>query len=176
MCARISNIIYVFKIKRHNEYDLKMNFKIEYSWKNFNDLSLDDLYAILNLRQEVFVLEQNCPYIDADYSDQDAIHLLGYCKDELISYLRAFPPNIKYEGSSMGRIVVKELMRKKNIGKEITKIGASFLKKKYPNHEIVISAQHRLEKFYEDLGFISRGEVYLEDNIDHIQMYLPVTQ
>jgi len=67
-------------------------------------------------------------------------------------------------------------MRKKAIGKEITKIGASFLKKKYPNREIVISAQHRLEKFYEDLGFISRGGVYLEDNIDHIQMYLPVTQ
>ena len=149
-----------------------MNGKIDFIWKKFNELSIDDLYAILNLRQQVFVLEQNCPYIDADYSDQDAFHLLGLLDNKLVAYLRAFPPNIKYVGSSMGRIVVKESQRKQDVGKDITKIGINFLKEKYPDSEIVISAQHRLEQFYCDLGFTSRGEVYLEDDIDHIQMFL----
>ena len=127
----------------------------------------------MNLRQQVFVLEQNCPYIDADYSDQDAFHILVFDKfPNLVAYLRAFPPNIKYAGSSMGRIVVQESQRKQDIGKDITKIGINFLKERYPDSEIVISAQHRLEQFYCDLGFASRGEVYLEDDIDHIQMFL----
>ena len=149
-----------------------MNGKIDFVWKKFNELSIDDLYAILNLRQQVFILEQNCPYIDADYSDQDAFHLLGFQDNKLVAYLRAFPPNIKYSGSSMGRIVVQESQRKQDIGKDITKIGINFLKERYPDSEIVISAQHRLEQFYCDLGFASRGEVYLEDDIDHIQMFL----
>ena len=153
-----------------------MNKNIKFVWKKFEELSLDDLYAILNLRQKVFVLEQDCPYIDADYSDQNAFHLLGYEGEKLVAYLRAFAPDIKYQGSSMGRIVVEETMRNQSLGIEITNIGKSFLKEKYPNHEIVISAQHRLEEFYKDLGFISRGEVYLEDDIDHIQMYIPPNQ
>ena len=144
-----------------------------YHYKEFNQLSIDDLYASLNLRQQVFVLEQNCPYIDSDYSDQDAFHILVFDKfPNLVAYLRAFPPNIKYAGSSMGRIVVKESYRNLGIGKDITITGINFLKEKYPDSEIVISAQHRLEQFYCDLGFASRGEVYLEDDIDHIQMFL----
>ena len=147
-----------------------MRNKINYLWKSFDELSIDDLYAILSLRQEVFVLEQNCPYIDADYSDQDAFHLLGYENKNLIGYLRAFPPKIKYDGSSMGRIVIKASHRGNDLGKEITNIGKDFLWEKYPQDEIVISAQHRLLSFYNQLGFKSRGEIYLEDNIDHIQM------
>ena len=148
-----------------------MKKKMNYFWKSFNELSIDDLYAILSLRQEVFVLEQNCPYIDADYSDQDAFHLLAYKDNELIGYLRAFKPGIKYEGSSLGRIVTDINSRGLGIGKQITKEGINFLGKKYSDSEIIISAQHRLKSFYTDLGFISRGEVYLEDDIDHIQMY-----
>ena len=71
-----------------------MNGKIDFVWKKFNELSIDDLYAILNLRQQVFILEQNYPYYDADYSDQDAFHLLGFQDNKLVAYLRAFPPNI----------------------------------------------------------------------------------
>lgn len=149
-----------------------MHFKVSYSWKTFDELSLDDLYAILNLRQKVFVLEQDCPYIDADYSDQDAFHLLGYKDNDLIAYLRAFKPGIKYEGSSLGRIVTEINSRGLGVGKKIIKEGVKFLKKEYPDNEIIISAQHRLEDFYIDLGFTSRGEVYLEDDIDHIQMYI----
>ena len=147
--------------------------EMDYKWKNFDELSLDDLYAILNLRQKVFIVEQDCPYIDADYTDQDAFHLLGYQGNNLIAYLRAFKPGIKYEGSSMGRIVTEKNSRGLGLGKEIIKEGVRFLKKEYPSYEIVISAQHRLQHFYIELGFISRGDVYLEDNIDHIQMYIP---
>jgi len=147
--------------------------EMDYKWKNFDELSLDDLYAILNLRQKVFIVEQDCPYIDADYTDQDAFHLLGYQGNNLIAYLRAFKPGIKYEGSSMGRIVTEKNSRGLGLGKEIIKEGVRFLKKEYPSYEIVISAQHRLQHFYIELGFISRGDVYLEDNIDHIQMYTP---
>ena len=147
--------------------------EMDYKWKNFDELSLDDLYAILNLRQKVFIVEQDCPYIDADYTDQDAFHLLGYQGNNLIAYLRAFKPGLKYEGSSMGRIVTKKNSRGLGLGKEIIKEGVRFLKKEYPSYEIVISAQHRLQHFYIELGFISRGDVYLEDNIDHIQMYTP---
>ena len=149
-----------------------MHLEVTCSWKEFNELSLDDLYAILNLRQKVFVLEQDCPYIDADYSDQDAFHLLGYKDNDLIAYLRAFKPGIKYEGSSLGRIVTEINSRGLGVGKKIIKEGVKFLKKEYPDNEIIISAQHRLEDFYIDLGFTSRGEVYLEDDIDHIQMYI----
>ena len=146
---------------------------MDYKWKNFDELSLDDLYAVLNLRQKVFIVEQDCPYIDADYTDQDAFHLLGYQGNNLIAYLRAFKPGLKYEGSSMGRIVTEKNSRGIGLGKEIIKEGVRFLKKEYPSYEIVISAQHRLQHFYIELGFISRGDVYLEDNIDHIQMYIP---
>ena len=152
------------------------NIKIKYIWKTFAELSSDELYAMIHLRQKVFILEQDCPYIDADYADQDAFHLLVYNDKDLIGYLRAFRPGIKYEGSSLGRIVTEINSRGLGIGKEITKEGIKFLSKEYSNHEIVISAQHRLEHFYVELGFKARGEVYLEDDIDHIQMYLPPRQ
>ena len=152
-----------------------MNKKIKFVWKNFDELSNDELYAVLHLRQEVFVVEQDCPYLDADNSDQNAFHLLCYKENKLVAYLRAFKPGVKYEGSSMGRIVTEFNSRGLGIGKEITKEGVRFLKKEFPNDEIVISAQHRLKDFYTDLGFTSRGEVYLEDDIDHIQMYIDPT-
>mgnify|MGYP000294572796 FL=1 len=149
-----------------------INTEIKYIWKAFDELSSDELYAMIHLRQKVFIVEQDCPYIDADYTDQDAFHLLVYKNNDLIGYLRAFKPGIKYEGSSLGRIVTEVNSRGLGIGKEITKEGVNFLSRKFPNHEIVISAQHRLEQFYIDIGFTARGEVYLEDDIDHIQMYI----
>lgn len=152
-----------------------MTKKIKFEWKIFDKLSNNDLYAILHLRQKVFVVEQNCPYLDADNSDQNAFHLLCYKENELVAYLRAFKPGVKYEGSSMGRIVTELNSRGLGIGKEITKEGVKFLKKEFPNDEIVISAQYRLKDFYIDLGFTPRGEVYLEDDIDHIQMYISPT-
>ena len=149
-----------------------MNTNINYIWKNYLDLSIDELYAIINLRQEVFVYEQNCPYIDADYSDQDAFHLLGYKENDLVAYLRAFKPKIKYEGSSIGRIVVDIECRGKDYGKEITNQSIKYIKTNFPDSNIAISAQFRLHDFYSNLGFKKKGEVYLEDDIEHIKMVL----
>ena len=104
-----------------------MTKKIKFEWKIFDILSNNDLYAILHLRQEVFVVEQNCPYLDADNSDQNAFHLLCYKENELVAYLRAFKPGVKYEGSSMGRIVTELNSRGLGIGKEITKEGVRIL-------------------------------------------------
>jgi len=150
--------------------------KVNYIWKTFSDLTRDELYEMIHLRQKVFIVEQDCPYLDADFSDQDAFHLLGYDDEGLISYLRAFPPGIKYEGASLGRIVVDDSKRGEQLGQNLTKEGISYLSKHYPDTEIIISAQHRLENFYCELGFTARGEVYLEDDIDHIQMYFTPTQ
>lgn len=150
--------------------------KVNYIWKTFSDLTRDELYEMIHLRQKVFIVEQDCPYLDADFSDQDAFHLLGYDDEGLISYLRAFPPGIKYEGASLGRIVVDDSKRGEQLGQNLTKEGISYLSKHYPDTEIIISAQHRLENFYCELGFTARGEVYLEDDIDHIQMYIIPTQ
>ena len=150
--------------------------KVNYIWKRFSDLTRDELYEMIHLRQKVFIVEQDCPYLDADFSDQDAFHLLGYDDGGLISYLRAFPPGIKYEGASLGRIVVDDSKRGEQLGQNLTKEGISYLSKHYPDTEIIISAQHRLENFYCELGFTARGEVYLEDDIDHIQMYFIPTQ
>lgn len=145
--------------------------KVNYIWKTFSDLTRDELYEVIHLRQKVFIVEQNCPYVDADFSDQDAFHLLGYDEGSLISYLRAFPPGIKYQGASLGRIVVDASKRGEQLGQSLTKEGISYLSNHYPDAEIIISAQYRLESFYNELGFTSRGDVYLEDDIDHIQMF-----
>ena len=103
------------------------NIKIKYIWKTFAELSSDELYAMIHLRQKVFIVEQDCPYIDADYADQDAFHLLAYNDKDLIGYLRAFRPGIKYDGSSLGRIVTEINSRGLGIGKEITEEGVNFL-------------------------------------------------
>ena len=114
--------------------------EIKLLWKKYVDLSNDELYAILHLRQKGICIRQNCPYIDADYSDQDALHLLAYLGSNLIGYLRAFRPlRIKYEGSSLGRIVTEMDSRGLGIGKKITIEGVELLRKEYPKNEIIIS-------------------------------------
>ena len=146
--------------------------KIEFIWKMFSELTTDELYEIIHLRQKVFIVEQDCPYVDADYADQKAYHLLAYKKGKLVGYLRAFEPGFKYFETCIGRIIIVSELRKEGLGKIITKKGISFLFKKFPGNNIVISAQHRLLNFYNNLGFIERGDVYLEDDIDHIEMCL----
>lgn len=149
-----------------------MKENIEFLWKSFHELSNDEIYEILHLRQEVFVVEQNCPYLDADYCDQDAFHLMGRKSNKLVAYMRAFGPKLKYVGSSLGRVVIKKEYRNKSLGKRVTNMGVAFLNDKFPNCEVVISAQYRLKDFYMKLGFTIRGKKYLEDEIDHIQMYI----
>ena len=150
---------------------------MELRWKSYALLTKKELYAIMHLRQQVFVLEQNCPFIDADLNDEISDHLLGYQDDELIAYARLVQPDSLYLGPSIGRIVTAEKVRGMGFGKIITQAAIDFSSKKYPNQDITISAQHRLLNFYQDLNFKAEGEVYLEDDIDHIKMTInPIKQ
>lgn len=137
--------------------------------KSFNEFSIEELYAVLRLRSEVFVVEQNCVYQDMDGKDQKATHILGYEKDQLVAYTRFFKPGDYFEQSSIGRVVVSPQHRGKSYGQEIMKASIAFAKaENFPS--VKISAQCYLDKFYTDLGFISTGEKYLEDGIPHQAM------
>ena len=149
-----------------------MTIQSDIIWHNFDTISKEELYDVLSLRQRVFIIEQDCFYEDLDYSDQVANHLLLYKGNKLIGYSRVFPPGIKYDAASIGRIVTDLDYRGKGYGRSITQESIRFLKNNYPGSDITISAQYRLVNFYEDLSFKREGDVYLEDDIDHIKMTL----
>ena len=149
-----------------------MTNKSDFIWHNFDTISKEELYDVLSLRQRVFIIEQDCFYEDLDYFDQVANHLLLYKDNKLIGYSRVFPPGIKYDAASIGRIVTDSDYREKGYGRIVTQESIRFLKNNFPRSDIAISAQYRLVNFYEDLGFKKEGDVYLEDNIDHIKMTL----
>lgn len=145
---------------------------MKWLWKKFEDLSVEELYQVLQLRERVFVVEQNCVYLDCDGTDTKAWHLLGYKDHNLVAYLRAFPPNIKYKEASFGRVVTAPEVRKEGYGKELTRTALSNMKNTFGEMPIRISAQAHLEKFYGSFGFKKVSEEYLEDNIPHIEMLL----
>jgi len=138
----------------------------------FSHLTTHALYAVLRLRQEVFVLEQNCVYLDLDDLDQRSEHLLGWEEGELLAYLRCMPPGLSYPQSSIGRIVVSSAARGRDLGRELVKKGIAHNLKTWPNTDIRIGAQAYLETFYTQLGFVTDGESYIEDGIEHIHMNL----
>ena len=140
--------------------------------KSFSELSLEELYELLALRQEVFVVEQDCPYLDADGKDQQALHLMGYDKNQkLIAYARINPKGIVYEDFiSIGRIVTSPSVRGKGIGKKLILACLDTVHKVYNRQPAKISAQCYLIRFYESFGFETIGKEYLEDNIPHIAM------
>ena len=138
--------------------------------KAFNELNLNSLYEVLQLRAEVFVVEQNCPYQDVDGKDQKAMHILGYHKEQLVAYTRVFKPGYYFDNASIGRVVVKENVRQYGFGKDIMKASIAFIEDTLDLSTIELSAQTYLKKFYNDLGFQEIGEGYLEDDIPHIRM------
>ena len=140
---------------------------IRWEVKKFRDLSIDDLYEILRLRQEVFIIEQNCNYLDADGLDLYSTHLMAYFQDELIGYLRIVQSGKIYDTISWGRILVKNNFRKKGYGKAIIQKAIELLP---PNSAVTISAQLYLQKFYEYFNFKALGDTFLEDDIPHIKM------
>jgi len=144
----------------------KLDFKI----KDFNQLSTQELYSILQLRSEVFVVEQNCVYQDLDGKDQLAYHVLGYKDSILTAYTRVFKPGDYFSKSSIGRIIVKKTHRRFKYGDHLVKNSIEFIEKKFKEKEILISAQAYLINFYNNLGFVQEGEQYLEDDIPHIKM------
>ncbi len=143
-----------------------MNIKI----KTFQKLDLDELYKILQLRSEVFVVEQDCVYQDIDGKDDKAIHVMGFEGTELVAYTRCFKPGYYFDEASIGRVIVKSGYRKYGFGHEIMKASMDLIEKKYHTKNIKLSAQTYLTRFYETHGFIQSGEGYLEDGIPHIAM------
>ena len=119
-------------------------------WKSFSTLTKQELYELLNLRQQVFIVEQDCPFIDADFKDQDCDHLLAYQNTELVGYLRVSMPGKRYEGPEIGRVLTKQSIRREGVGKILTTEAIDFCARKYPNYNIGISAQYRLLNFYQD--------------------------
>lgn len=138
--------------------------------KYFDALTTKELYEILKLRNEVFIVEQNCPYQDLDNKDLKAWHLMGIEDDQLIAYSRLLAPGISYSESSIGRIVSSPFARKTGMGKKLMDESIHQIQNLFHTTTIRIGAQLYLKKFYESFGFMQAGEPYLEDNIPHIIM------
>lgn len=138
--------------------------------KKFGQLNPSELYEILRLRSEVFVVEQNCVYQDIDDKDQNALHVLGYKNGELIAYARCFAPGDYFKEAAIGRILVKEKYRGTGMGHEMVSSAIDAIEENHKTTSIRISAQEYLIDFYKKHGFETHGEGYLEDGIPHISM------
>jgi len=138
--------------------------------KSFEALTKYDLYSLLQLRSEVFVVEQDCVYQDIDGKDQKALHVLGTKNDKIIAYTRIFKPGDYFEESSIGRVVVAKNERQHKYGYDIMNASAEAIQTYFAETVIKISAQLYLKTFYNTLGFSEMGEPYLEDDIPHIAM------
>jgi ElaA protein len=140
----------------------------------FDQLSLEQLYAVLASRQQVFVLEQQCLYADMDGLDQAAHHVLGWSDDtaapQLCAYLRCLAPGVKFAEASLGRVLTTPAGRSTGAGRELLKRGIAQAQVLYPGQRLRISAQLYLEKFYASFGFVTVSAPYDEDGIAHIDM------
>ncbi|BDW92373.1 ElaA protein [Flagellimonas marinaquae] len=143
---------------------------MEVAIKTFNQLTTEELYQILRLRSEVFVVEQDCVYQDVDNKDQKALHIIGTKNGEIVAYTRIFKPGDYFNNVSIGRVVVSQDQRKYGLGKWIMQASLAAIDQRFPNQPIEISAQSYLLKFYTELGFKVTGEEYLEDGIPHRRM------
>ena len=141
--------------------------------KEFKDISVDDLYKIVQLREQVFVVEQECVFLDADGLDLQAVHIFTKNDEGHISaYLRVLPPGIPYNEPSIGRVVVAKESRGQYLGKELMLQGIEYIKKQYPGLNIRIAAQLYLDSFYTSLGFKAEEAPFLLDGINHQYMLL----
>lgn len=143
---------------------------LEIKVKTFEALTKQELYDVLQLRSEVFVVEQDCVYQDIDGKDQKALHVLGFKKNKLVGYTRIFKPGIYFKESSIGRVVVAKQERQFKYGYDIMEASIKAIKTHYNETLIKISAQCYLKSFYKNVGFNTLGDEYLEDGIPHIAM------
>jgi len=139
--------------------------------KTFSELTTTELYDVLQLRSEVFVVEQDCVYQDIDGKDQKALHVLGYKDETLVAYTRIFKPGDYFKEASIGRVVVRQNERAFKYGYAIMETSISAINTQFKAITIKISAQEYLKTFYTNLGFQQQGNPYLEDGIPHIAMY-----
>ena len=140
--------------------------------KTFETLTNKELYEVLQLRSQVFVVEQDCVFLDMDDKDQNSLHVLGFENNKLVAYTRLVPAGLVYSKASIGRVVTHQSVRKFGYGKILMNYSITEIKKQFNTQEIQIGAQTYLTKFYTELGFIAEGNEYLEDDIPHIKMRL----
>ncbi len=143
---------------------------LHFQWYTFSELTLEQLYAVLSLRAEVFVVEQQCPFQDPDGKDPLALHLLGTEQNQLVAYIRLFPPTPIKNHVVFGRIITAQSIRTKGYGKQLMQEMLVYCQEKFPAMAIKCSAQYRLKYFYENFGFKTEGDIYQEDNVPHISM------
>jgi ElaA protein len=150
--------------------DEKISIMLKVKIKSFEALTKHELYYLLQLRSEVFVVEQDCVYQDLDGKDEKALHVLGFKNEKLVAYSRIFKPGDYFEETSIGRVVVSKNERQFKYGYDIMEASIKAIKYHFKTSKIKISAQCYLKKFYTNLGFKAVGEEYLEDGIPHMAM------
>ncbi|MEP1469944.1 MAG: GNAT family N-acetyltransferase [Halieaceae bacterium] len=147
-----------------------MSQALEWQTSAFDALTPAILYRAIKLRQDIFILEQECLYTDLDDLDQQATHMLCWRAGALVAYQRCLPPGVSYPESSIGRIIVTPEVRGIQLGRQLVQRGIDYNLAQWPDHDIKIGAQSHLQPFYNSLGFTTVGEEYLEDGIMHAPM------
>ena len=147
-----------------------MSLDIQWQWLAYDRLSRDQLYALLRLRSEVFVVEQNCVFQDMDGLDDQAMHLLGVRAAELVAYVRCFPAGVTFDEASIGRVVTRPDARGGGLGHVLMTEAVQALQAEWGAQPIRIGAQAHLKSFYERHGFVDVGKPYIEDGIPHLEM------
>jgi ElaA protein len=147
-----------------------MSTPVTWQWLPFDALSSTQLYELLRLRSEVFVVEQKCIFLDMDGLDGQAMHLLGVRAGELVAYVRCFPSGIAFDEASIGRVVTRQSARGGGLGHVLMAEAIRALQQQWGVQPIRIGAQAHLQSFYERHGFADVGKPYVEDGIDHIEM------
>jgi ElaA protein len=150
--------------------DTDNSLTVNWECKPFDELTNHELYEILRLRSEVFVVEQNCVFLDMDNKDQHALHLMGWMDVDLAAYVRILPPGLAYQEPSIGRVVSSPKFRRTGIGRQLMEEAIRITTQIHGNQPIRIGAQLYLKNFYGSLGFEPEGNIYLEDGIEHIEM------
>ena len=148
--------------------------ELRFQWARLGDLSAPDFHAAMVQRVEVFVVEQNCVYQEADALDPVAWHLLAWSGDQLAAYLRVADPGTNYPEPSLGRVLTAPAFRGQGLGQVLLAEALARCAATWPGQANRISAQQYLLKFYQSFGFVPVSEMYLEDNIPHVEMLRPV--
>jgi len=143
---------------------------MEWSCKPYEKLSLDEFHDLIQLREIVFVVEQDCPYLDVDGKDKKAFHVIGRLNNKIVATTRILPQGVSYDEVSIGRVVVSPDVRGKSIGKELMEQSMQYVQFHFGKVPVRISAQTYLFEYYKYFGFESTGKEYLEDNIPHVEM------
>lgn len=145
---------------------------VEWHFKKFGELDPKTLYSILDLRNRVFVVEQDCVYLDTDGKDLEAYHFYGLADDTVVAYARILPPGLAFNEASIGRVVTAPSARRTGIGRQLMQKAIEKTLSQFTINKIRIGAQVYLRAFYTSLGFREDGEPYMEDGIPHVEMIL----